>query len=123
MLALSRRKALLSLALIGAFVLCTLMMNIVPAFAAGGQMGMLSGTVVDAGNTAVANADILLTAPTGRYRAHTDAKGKFKILGADVDTYTVTVQKDGFLKVMEPGVAVLGDQTTDLGTITLQKSS
>jgi hypothetical protein len=114
MLAPLLRKALLSLALIGAFV--------EPAYAAGGQTGILSGTVVDATNSAVPNADILVAAPDGRYRAHTDAKGKFQILGADVDTYTITFQKGGFKNVVETGVPVIGDQTTDIGTITLQKS-
>jgi hypothetical protein len=114
MLAPLLRKALLSLALMGA--------TIAPAFAAGGVTGILSGTVVDAGNGAVSDADIMIAAPSGRYKAHTDTKGRFRILGADVDTYTFIVQKPGFQEIVQPGIAILGDQTTELGTITLQKS-
>jgi hypothetical protein len=122
MLHTSLRKALFSFAAIGAFVFCALLMNTVPGFAAGGQTGIVSGTVVDANNAAVAGADIMFNAPSGRYTAHTDGHGRFSILGANVDTYTVTVQKDGFVRMSQPGIDVLGDQTTDLGKITLQKS-
>jgi hypothetical protein len=88
-----------------------------PAFAAGGQTGVIRGTVVDTSNAALTGADVVLTAPSGRYTAHTDAHGKFVLVGVLADTYTLTVRKDGTVRINQPGVGVVGDDTVDLGTI------
>jgi hypothetical protein len=117
------RKALIAFAAIGVLAVCSVFALAAPSFAAGGQTGMLSGRIVDASSAPISGADVTISAPTGRYTAHTDGKGRFRIIGADVDTYTLNVKKDGYTGVSQAGIAVLGDQTVDLGVITLQRSS
>jgi hypothetical protein len=93
-----------------------------PVFAAGGQFGIVIGTVLDSQHNPVSGASIALTAPTGRYSASTDNRGKFRVMGVNVDTYDVRVRKDGFADAVVPNVDALGDQTQDIGTITLRPS-
>jgi hypothetical protein len=112
------RKHFLTLAASAALTLSTLASVAAPAFAAGGQTGIIRGTVVDASNAALTGADVTLVAPTGRYTARTDGRGKFVLVGVLADTYTLTIRKDGTVRVSQPGVGVLGDNTVDLGTIT-----
>ena len=111
------RKRLLSLAAGAALTLSALASVATPAFAAGGQTGVIRGTVVDASNAALSGADVMLAGPAGRYTAHTDGHGKFVLIGVLADTYTLTVRKDGTVRISQPGVGVVGDDTVDLGTI------
>jgi hypothetical protein len=87
------------------------------AFAAGGQVGNLrGGPFIDAKTKApIADALVVATSPTGTYRAHTDARGLFNILGMNVDTYTVTISKQGYQPESFPGQTLIGDGTLDLG--------
>jgi hypothetical protein len=78
--------------------------------------------VVDAGNAPAAGADVVLNGPMGRYTAHTGTSGKFTLVGVLADTYTLTVHQGGVLKISQPGIGVIGDQTVDLGTIVLPAS-
>ncbi len=107
------RKQFLALAAGAALTLAT----VAPAFAAGGQTGAIRGTIVDGSNVALAGADVQLQGPNGRYTAHTDSRGKFSLIGVLADTYTLTVRKDGTVRISQPGVGVSGDGTVDLGTI------
>jgi hypothetical protein len=111
------RKHFLTLAASAALTLSTLASVAAPAFAAGGQTGAIRGTIVDASNAALTGADVTLVAPTGRYTAHTDGHGKFVMVGVLTDTYTLTVRKDGTVRVNQPGIGIVGDNTLDLGTI------
>ncbi|MEO6990309.1 MAG: carboxypeptidase regulatory-like domain-containing protein [Candidatus Baltobacteraceae bacterium] len=93
-----------------------------PALAAGGQIGSLSGTVVDASTRApLANATVAAVAPTGNYHTKTDGAGHFSIVGMIVDTYVVSVQAEGYDPITLPGVTVQGDQTVSLGSINASK--
>jgi hypothetical protein len=116
------RKQILSLAAIGVLALGSVLSNAAPGAAAGGQTGAIRGTVVDANNTAVPGADVMLNGPNGRYTAHTDGRGKFSLIGVLSDTYTLTVRTGGALKISQPGVGIVGDDTVDLGTIKLPAS-
>ncbi len=116
------RKRLLSFAAAGALALCAAFTTTTPSFAAGGQSGTITGAVADASGAPVAGADILLSAPTGRYHAHTDRRGKFTVIGVLAVTYTRSVQQNGIVKATQPGIAVDGDQTVDVGTISLPAS-
>ena len=52
--------------------------HLVPAFAAGGEVGNISGTIIDAQTKApVANAQVGLAAPTGSFSAKTNSAGFF----------------------------------------------
>ncbi len=88
-----------------------------PAFAAGGVYGSLNGTVVDGVTKApIGGAAVLAQSPSATYRATTDAKGFFIIIGMAVDTYTVTISEQHHSTVSIPGVVVFGDQANSMGT-------
>jgi hypothetical protein len=92
------------------------------AFAAGGQTGNLSGTVVDAVTHApLAGATVAIAAPSGSYHTRTDGHGFFAVLGIAIDTYTVSVALAGYDSSTQNGVTIVGDQTVELGTIALQR--
>ncbi len=107
------------------FVLVSLVLSsAVPTFAAGGVNGNVTGTVVDAASgVPVAGAAITLTSPTGTYKTTTDGKGFFNVLGANVDTYTISVELKGYEGLLRQGITVIGDQTNSVGTIKLAKSA
>jgi len=97
--------------------------NTIPAFAAGGQTGNLTGTVLDGQTKApVANATVQLSSPSGSVTVRTDAQGHFTALGLNVDTYTLSVQAPGYNPFLQQGVTVTGDQTIELGTITIARA-
>jgi len=112
-------RALLSAIL----MVAVLAMNATPSYAAGGQTGQISGVVIDATSKApIANARVTAAAPAGTYRASTDAAGRFSILGLTVDTYTLTVEAQGYDASQTSGVTVTGDQTLNLGNLTVEKT-
>ena len=93
-----------------------------PTFAAGGQTGQISGTVVDVTTrAAVVGARIGLASPSGSYSATTDAEGRFTINGVSVDTYTLTIERQGYATQQSAGVTITGDQTLNLGSLTISK--
>lgn len=93
-----------------------------PAFAAGGQTGNISGTVVDsATHQPLANAQVNAVSPTGNYQARTDSRGYFTIIGMNVDTYTVSVELRGYQSISQTGVTVQGDGNVSLGTLSATK--
>ena len=96
-------------------LLCSLL-PVAPALAAGGQYGNLVGSISDATSKApIAGALVTAVSPSGRYSASTDARGRFSILQMVVDTYTVTVTKQGYETLSLPGQTLQGDQTTAIG--------
>jgi Carboxypeptidase regulatory-like domain len=111
------RQRLLSLAAIATLALAAF--HAAPALAAGGQRGTITGTIVDASDAPVPDADVTLAGPGGRFTAHTNARGKFTLLGVLTETYTLTVRCSGTVRVNQPGIGVIGDQTVDLGKIVL----
>jgi Carboxypeptidase regulatory-like domain/TonB-dependent Receptor Plug Domain len=104
---------------VGALV-AAFMLSLLPALAAGGLVGNLKGTIVDsATKTPIAGAQITAVSGSGKFRATTDAKGFFIILGMAVDSYNVTVAAPGHMTVNIPGVTVFGDETDTIGTVAL----
>ena len=95
---------------------------VAPAFAAGGQVGIIQGTVTDTNHQAVANASISAASPTGSYTATTTANGSFTIVGVNVDTYVISVSAPGYDTYVLHGATVTGDQTLAL-PLTLSKSA
>jgi hypothetical protein len=103
-------------------VVCTFLLFPSAASAAGGQTGNLSGTVVDVQTTApLVGALISVASPSASFSAKSDAHGYFAIVGVPVDTYTISVQMQGYETETERGVTVMGDQTLNLRTIALHK--
>ncbi len=85
-----------------------------PAFAAGGQVGIIQGTVTDTNGNPVSGAAISAASPTGSYSATTGANGSFTIVGVNVDTYTISVSAPGYDTYVLRGATVTGDQTLTL---------
>jgi hypothetical protein len=95
-----------------------------PVFAAGGQTGNVSGTVIeDVSGIPIPNASVTIVSPTGTYKTTTNGKGFFSILGLNVDTYTISIEAKGFEPLLREGVTIIGDQDLSLGTIRMAKSS
>jgi hypothetical protein len=91
-----------------------------PAFAAGGLYGNLTGVVLDAASHApIAGARIEAKSPSGSYTATTNARGAFTILQMNVDSYTVTVSAPGHETLNMQNVTVFGDETDTIGTVAL----
>jgi hypothetical protein len=94
-----------------------------PVRAAGGETGNINGSVVSQSGAPVAGARIAIASPTGSYTQRTDAKGFFQFLGVVVDTYTISVEAQGFEPVSQAGITVAGGDTYSLGTLKLQPSN
>ena len=71
--------------------------------------GTLVGTV-SSGGIPVAAARITITAPSGVYSTTSDVRGRFRILGVTQDSYTVTIEANGYETAKEFGVTVLPGQ-------------
>lgn len=112
-------RTLLSLCAIFAIFAASAM----PSFAAGGQTGSITGTVVDSATKApVVAAKVTAASPSGSYRTSTDSAGRFSILGMNVDTYLLTIEVAGYEAQQLTGVTVTGDQVVGLGTIVQNKA-
>lgn len=104
-------------------VLSMMLSMVMPTYAAGGLNGNLNGTIVDSTTGApIAGARVNLVSPSGNYKATTDAKGQFSILGAIADTYTVSIEANGYAPISQAGVTVAGDQNVHIDNIKLTPS-
>ncbi|MBC5799002.1 MAG: TonB-dependent receptor [Candidatus Eremiobacteraeota bacterium] len=105
-----------------ALTLVFVAVSVLPSFAAGGQKGNVNGQIVDATTGApVANARITIAAPSGRQEATTDSKGRFSFLGVVVDTYTLSVEAQGYTPFSQSGLTVIGDQNLEVGQLKVSK--
>jgi hypothetical protein len=117
-----RRGWLSRSAVLVALVFALVGTSVSPIFAAGGQFGNLSGSVIDqTTKTPIAGAKVTVVSPSGTYHATSDSKGQFNILGMPVDTYLVTIEDQGYIASTFTGVTILGDQTQGLGLVVLSK--
>ncbi|HEY1653631.1 MAG TPA: TonB-dependent receptor [Candidatus Tumulicola sp.] len=91
-------------------------------WALAGTTGGLSGSVVDADNTApVAGAQVTVSSPSQNATGTTDATGHFTFLTLPPDTYTVTIAKSGYQSISVPGQVVFADTVQTL-TVRLPKA-
>jgi len=111
-------RSLLAIAIFVGMV-CSL---VSPAFAAGGQTGILTGTVINsATQQPIAGATVSAAAASASYTTKTAANGVFTIVGVSVDTYVVSVSAPGFQTAIVQAATVTGDQTLSLATFALSK--
>lgn len=69
--------------------------------------GAISGTVTDAASNApISGAAVAAVSPSGTYRATTNARGFFVLVGVSPDTYTLTISKAGYQPQSLAGVTV-----------------
>jgi hypothetical protein len=92
-------------------ILCSL---IAPVLAAGGQVGIIQGTVTDANGNPIGNAAVSAVSPSASYNAATAPNGTFTIVGVDVDTYVISVSAPEYDTYVLPSASVIGDQTLTL---------
>ena len=80
-----------------------------------GTTGSLSGTVQESGtNTPIAGAKVTATSASQSVSATTDAGGHFTFASLAPDSYTVSVEKQGFGATSRAGINVFADQSQTL---------
>ena len=107
----------------------------VPAYAIGGTVGSISGTVSDS-KTKLPIAGVIVSAssPVQDSKATTDSKGFYSINGLPVDTYTISFQSPTYEAQSITGVTLQGDSSitvngqlekslTTIGRITSRSAS
>ena len=81
-------------------------------WALAGTTGGLSGTVVDEENGApIANASVTASSPSQTVSIKTDGAGHFLFISLIPDTYTVSVEKDGYDPTSQSGLSIFADAT------------
>ncbi len=95
----------------------------VPSFAAGGQTGNINGSLIDGTTQAViAGARVTVSSPSNSASTTTDSHGFFGFIGLPVDTYNISISAPGYDVFNLGGVTVQGDQTVNVGSITIRKA-
>jgi hypothetical protein len=89
-------------------------------WALAGVTGGLGGYVTDEQGKAIAAASVKVLSASQAASGTTDASGHFTFLALAPDTYTVSIQKEGFAPLSVAGVAVFADNQLAL-TFQLQK--
>ncbi|MGB6517459.1 MAG: TonB-dependent receptor, partial [Candidatus Cybelea sp.] len=79
-----------------------------------GVTGNLSGTIKDANGAPVAGVHVRAAGPSETRSATTDAAGHFVILSLAPDTYTISLNLQGYQSVSFPGVTIFADQTQNV---------
>jgi hypothetical protein len=83
-----------------------------PGVAFASSVGVINGTVTDAGSNApLANVRVTAASPSGSYHATTDAHGFYTMTGVFANTYTVSFQLNGYQPQSSAGITVFADQT------------
>jgi len=76
------------------------------ASAADEAMGRITGRVVSKNSHAISDADVTAASPSATFHRRTDHDGRYAITDVPPDTYTISVQVDGFEPTMQPGITV-----------------
>lgn len=92
------------------FTICLL-----PCEARAASTGQIVGTVVGVDtNKPVAGATVSAASPSGTFSGRTNSSGVFTLVGVTLDTYTVTVQAQGYSPYIAQGVTVTSDESVRL---------
>ncbi len=83
-------------------------------WALAGTTGGLSGTVTDEAGAPVSGATVKVASASQVGSVTTDASGHFTFLSLTPDTYSVSIEKDGFNPISYSGVVVFADQSQTL---------
>ena len=98
-----RRKIVVSIVALVAALLA------VTPQARAGTTGGLNGTVLDGKGAPVGAARVTVTSPSQIATVQTDARGNFAFVSLAPDSYTISVEKQGFEPVATSGIAVFAD--------------
>ena len=83
-------------------------------WALAGTTGSLNGQVTDETGAPVAGAAVKAASASQTVTATTDGGGHFSFLSLAPDTYTVSVNKQGYATATNPGVVIFADQAQNL---------
>jgi len=83
-----------------------------------GTTGGMNGTVVDENSAPVQNALVTVASPSQVAHTSTDTNGKFNFLALIPDTYTLSVEKQGYESQSLTGVTVIADQNNSVNVAT-----
>lgn len=86
-------------------------------WALAGVTGGVAGYVHDDTGAPVAAASVTATSPSQTEHTTTDAQGHFEFLTLAPDTYTITIEKDGYQTVAQSGLTVFADQTQQISLV------
>lgn len=87
------------------------LLTAMPSPALSGSTGNITGTVGNDKGAPISGARITAVAASGAFKAVTDSHGFYTILNITPDTYTVSVQAEGYEQAVENGVTIFQDQT------------
>ncbi|MGH7738307.1 MAG: carboxypeptidase regulatory-like domain-containing protein, partial [Candidatus Tyrphobacter sp.] len=87
-------------------------------WALAGTTGGIAGVVNDDRGAPVADATVTAASPSQTATATTDAHGHFTFLVLRPDTYTITVEKDGYRTTSVAGETIQADQTQQVVIVT-----
>lgn len=92
---------------------CLLVLLVPNAFGQAASTTTLVGTVTDSSGAAIPDANIVAVQDATKvlYKGKTTAAGDYSLPYVDVGTYTITVEVQGFQKVIRTGVTVQVNQT------------
>src|SRR6202140_5102168 len=83
-----------------------------------GTTGGVNGTAIDENSAPVQNALVTIASPSQVAHTSTDTNGKFNFLALIPDTYTLSVEKQGYESVSQTGVTVIADQNNSVNIAT-----
>ncbi len=101
----------------GALVILALLVGTISV---AGTTGTVSGQVTENG-VPIAGAQVTAVSPSQSASIATDSNGRFTFISLAPDTYTLSVEKQGYAPVSIAGIAVFADQNQTL-PIALQKA-
>jgi len=101
------------------FLIVALLSSLVTA-ASAGTTGGVRGRVLDATTgKALVGATVTAVSPSQTSSTQTDGNGGFSFLSLAPDTYTISVQRQGFDPIAASGVSVFADQVQTVGTFNI----
>ena len=93
-----------------AVFLCILAATALHTPARAGTTGAIGGVVSDDAGRPLSGVSVTAAAPSGHFSTVTGANGFYSLNGLPLDTYLVTLSKDGFQTQTIPGITTVQDQ-------------
>lgn len=86
-----------------------------------GTTGGITGRVVDSQTQApIAGVTVTANAPSQSASSTTDATGTYRFLSLEPDTYTLSLTKEGYDPLTQPGLSVFADQTQTVNVVLIK---
>ncbi|HZZ65088.1 MAG TPA: TonB-dependent receptor, partial [Candidatus Baltobacteraceae bacterium] len=100
---------------VGLSIVAAMLVSAIPQASLGGTTGAVRGRVTDSVTHApVADATVTAVAATQTATTVTNGGGNFSFISLGPDTYTISVQKNGYDSASQSGISVYADQSTNV---------